>query len=445
MFKHVRATGVLAGAAAVMLTASPSLATIDKCSKLIDGENLKIQSTFAKAFGKCNDFYRKEVAKGAKKGVPADLAKAGASCQKQLDKAFVKFDKETSKLASKVDGKTCIDADLLALGHLPTKTFGTRWAQTQGVGALQSAYEQQVQGTKDWVNMLKDMADAGSCPTCDKLRTPPCSDLTCALVTGTSAPSGSFASVDLQGAPTIVVPLAGFNNAKVCDVSSLISSAAGVLYVVSGPSKSLAPAPVGAIATSCTTVIGAEGLIQCGSSPQKISYQSCTDHDTGGVTNVAGATSSGACSGDACAASMADREDSGVTNGGNCITLTSGSGSAGDAFINLTSRISIHDPGSDCLDDPNATDSGLATTTPLTTGSAQATVKNADGSTNSINSTQTTGSPYDCATLKRGDGGTVTLVGAFPALNGLQPAPGSPLIDDVVGFQLQCQAQPQLQ
>jgi hypothetical protein len=440
MFKHVRVTGFLAGTAAVMLTASSSFADIGKCSKLIDGEVLKMQSTFAKAFGKCNDFYRKDAAKPPS---PA-FSKAAPSCQKQLDKAFATLDKETAKLASKVDGKTCIDADLLALGHLPTKTFGTRWAQTQGVGALQSAYEQQVQGTKDWVNNLKDMAPAG-CTTCDKLRTPPCSDLTCALVTGTSAPSGSFASVDLQGAPTIVVPLAGFNNAKVCDVSSLISSAAGVLYVVSGPSKSLAPAPVGAIATSCTTVIGAEGLIQCGSSPQKISYQSCTDHDTGGVTNVAGATSSGACSGDACAASMADREDSGVTNGGNCITLTSGSGSAGDAFINLTSRISIHDPGSDCLDDPNATDSGLATTTPLTTGSAQATVKNADGSTNSINSTQTTGSPYDCATLKRGDGGTVTLVGAFPALNGLQPAPGSPLIDDVVGFQLQCQAQPQLQ
>jgi hypothetical protein len=432
MFKHVRVTGVLAGAAAVMLAASPSLADIGKCSKLIDGEVLKMQSTFAKAFGKCNDSYRKDAAKG----VTPPFSKAAPGCEKQLGKAFATLDKETAKLAGKVDGKTCIDADLLALGHLPTSVFGTRWAQTQGVGALQSAYEQQLQGTKDWINMLIDMGAAGSCPTCVKLEAPPCSETACKLASTNDSSSPSKASVDLAGSPTIVVPLSGSTVLKVCDVSSLISSAAGVLYVVGGPGKILDPAPVGAISTACTATIASEGLIQCGAGPQKVSYTQCVDHNAG-APNEAGATTAGDCTGNSCSASMTDIEDPNVINGGTCITLNSGAGTAGDAYINLVSRIALHAPGSDCLDDP--TSPGTPQNTALTTGSAQATVKDADDNAGTeASSALISGSPFDCATLKRGDGGTVKLVGAFPAVNTLEPAPGV-LLDSTTSFVLECE------
>jgi hypothetical protein len=424
MFKHVRVTGVAASAAAVMLAASPSLADLAKCSKLIDGEIAKMQTAFAKAFGACNDAYRKDAAKPP---TPA-FSKAAPACQKQLDKAFATLDKEVTKLGGSVP-KTCIDADLLSLGHLPTAAFGTRWAQTQGVGALQSAYEQQLQGTKDWVNMLIAMSDAG-CSTCGKLETAPCSETSCKL-------GASEADVNLNGIPTIVVPLTGTTVLKICNVSPLISSAAGVLYVVGGPAVTLNPAPVGGIAVSCTKTIATEGLIQCGAGVQKVNYTTCVDHNTGGVSNPAGATSAGTCTGaTACSASTTDMDDPTVTNGGTCITLSPVAGGAGEAYINLVSRIALHAPGSDCLDDP--TSPGTPANTALTTGQASATVKNADDSPGaSINSPPISGSPFDCSTLNFGNAGPYKAVGAFPALNTL--AVGDQMNDSTTSFQLQCE------
>jgi hypothetical protein len=223
---------------------------------------------------------------------------------------------------------------------------------------------------------------------------------------------------------------------KVCDVSTLISSATGVLFVVGGPARILDPAPVGAIATACTATIASEGLIQCGAGAQKINYTTCVDHNTDGATNAAGATTSGDCSGDACLASDTDVEDPNVTNGGTCLDLTAVGGAAGDAYINLVSRIALHAAGSDCLDAPNTP--GTPQNTALTTGQAQATVKNADDSANEASSAANSGSPFDCSTIKRGDGGAVKLVGAFPAINTLEPAPGV-LLDSVTGFTLECE------
>jgi len=422
MFKHVRALGVLASAAAMVMAASPSFASADKCSKLINGEILKMQSTFAKGFGKCNDAYRKDAAKPP---TPA-FSKAAPACQKELDKAFAAMNKEIDKLASNVP-KTCTDADLIALGHLPTAAFGRRWAETQGVGSLQSAYEQALLGTQDWVNMLITMGNTGSCASCTKLSVAPCSETACKLS------AGSGASVDLKGSPTIPVPLAGSSVLKVCDVSTLLSSAGGVLYVIGGPGRILDPAPVSAIATACTATLRSEGVIQCGAGPQKTNYVACVDH-IATSTNVSGSTTSGDCTGDACAASSTDVEDAAITNGGPCIDLTNVAGTAGDAFINLVSRIELHAAGSDCLD--QATNFGTPQNTALTTGTSQAKVLDADGSAGeTIESTAKTGTPFDCATLKRGDGGPVKLVGAFGALNTLTDA----LLDSVTGFTLECE------
>jgi hypothetical protein len=125
-----------------------------------------------------------------------------------------------------------------------------------------------------------------------------------------------------------------------------------------------------------------------------------------------------------------------IINGGTCLDLNSGPGSAGDAYINQVLRIALHAPGSNCLDDPISP--GAPQNIPLTTGTAQATVKNADDNTGaSANSQPITGSVFNCATLARGDGGPVTLVGAFPSMNGLQI--GATLLDSVTGFSLQCE------
>jgi hypothetical protein len=435
MFKHIRVTGVVVSTAAVMLAASPSLAAIRDCSKLINAEVIRIQSTFAKAFASCNDLYRRDAA--AKVPASPAFSQAASGCQNRLDKAFAKFTAETGKLGAQGGaGKTCTDGHLIALGHLqPTGIFGARWAKTQGVGALQSAYEQALQGAKDWGNMLITMGGTGGCATCAKLATPPCSETACKLA------AASQASVDLAGylnTPTIQVPLSGSTVLKVCDMSTLISSTAGVLYVIGGPGKILDPAPVGAISTFCMATIASEGLILCSGGPPKINYTACIDHDAR-VSNKAGEKTAGTCTGDGCTASTADVQDPRIINGGICRTLTSTAGSAGDAFINMVWRIEQHDGSSDCLD-PSFP--GVLQNTPLTTGTAQATVMNADyGSRTAASSNPITGSVFDCTTLKRGASGPVKLVGAFPGVNTLEFNGGfyPTLYDGVIGFTLQCE------
>jgi hypothetical protein len=426
-----------------VVLAAPAAAApgLDKCSKSIDTESLKMQSTVLKVFQKCNDAYRKEVVKGEKKGVPADVPKAAAACEKQLSKtlgAGGTIDKEIAKLAkltaldSKGIAKTCRDADLIALGHLDQATFGVRWQQLQAVAAIQYAYEQQLTATGDWLNVLLNLGATGSCPTCVKLDTAPCQLFACKL-------AGATASVNLSGSPTISVPLAGQTVLKICDASPLLSGASDVRFVLGGPGKILQPAPVGAIATACTKTISAEGLIQCGAGAQKISYTTCQDHNTNGVSNAAGATTSGLCSGDVCQASATDIEDPSVTNGGVCFDLSATGGTAGDAFVNLTSQIGLAPPGDTCTNPGTFTSAGTPQNTALTTASGAATVRNADDIAGvDIQSGQVNGAPFNCSTLAAGSSAGTKLVGAFAALNTLEAAPGV-LLDSVTGFQLSCE------
>jgi len=434
MFKHVRVIGVVANTTAVMLAASPSLAVLGNCSKLINTKVISIQSTFAKAFARCSDLYREDAE--ATVSVVPPFSKAASGCQTQLDKAFKRFTTETGKLAAKGGaGKTCTDADLMALGHLSTGTFGARWAEAQGVGALQSAYEQALQVEKDWVNMLTAMGGTGSCATCATLATAPCSETACKLA------AASQMWIDFGGGAVAQWPLAGSTVLKVCDVSTLISSTAGVLYVIGGPGKVLDPVQ-SVLGNFCMATIASEGVIQCGGGPQKINYTACMDRDAG-ASNKAGDKTAGACTGDSCTASTADLNAPGVINGGTCRTLSPTAGAAGDAFINMVWRIALHQPGSDCLDDPGHT--WVPQNVPLTTGTTQVTVEHAvyGSASSTLNSTPITGAVFDCATLQRGAGGPVKLVGAFPGVNTPLPCvecPATPApIDTVIGFTLQCE------
>jgi len=429
MFSYKRALGVVAGAATLAVMAAPSFAAIDKCSKLIDSEALKMSSAASKGFAKCVAAYRKDILKPP---TPA-LSKAAAACEKENVKIFATLDAEVGKMAAQVP-KTCTDADLIALGHLSSSAFGTRWAQWQAVSALQSAYDQELAANRDWVKILIDTGDTGSCASCKKLSVSPCQASPCTL--------GASASDVILATFSINVPLSGVNALNVCDVSAIIGSATGVLFVTGQPGKNLAPAPVGSIATACVKTLAAEGIIQCGAGAQKTNYTTCQDHNTGGVTNLSGVTTSGACTGDTCAASQANddaNEAAGIINGGACIDITNVGGVAGDAFINLTSQINLAPSGNNCQDPSVQTVQNPAVTA-LTTGTAQATVKNADdgGSASEIVSTPATGSPFSCTSLAAGQSPGVTLVGAYPSINALQPAPGT-FVDSAIGFTLKCE------
>jgi hypothetical protein len=236
------------------------------------------------------------------------------------------------------------------------------------------------------------------------------------------------------------VPLEGSSVLNICDVSNIIGSASGVYFVTGQPGKVLGPAPVGTISTACVKTIGAEGLIQCGAGAQKTNYTTCQDHNTGGVSNGSGATTSGLCTG-VCQASAPNTdpaEDSSIINGGACITLSNTGGTAGDAFINLTSQINLAPPGDTCTN-PSTQDVQNPALTALTSGTAQAFVKNADdqGPDSEIASTPATGTGFNCAALQAGQSPGTSLVGAYPSVNALEPAPGV-ILDSAIGFTLKC-------
>ena len=437
MFNVKRVRGVVAGAFVTGLVASPSFAALDKCSKLIDGENLKMQSGVLKSFQKCNDLYRKD----ALKPPSPPFSKAAAGCESELTKKVLGatgvLSKEITKLSAQVP-KTCTDADLIALGHLPTSTFGNRWAQLQGVDALQTAYEQQLITTRDWVNIMATLGRGGTCPSCVKLNRAPCQESSCKL-------TASSATVNLNGTSISVDPLQGANVLKFCDVSQLISSSSGVYFVLGSPGKALKPAAVGNINTACVKTLGAEGLVQCGIGAQQVSYTQCQDHSPS-APNQAGVGSSGACSGAVCLQTQTNAQSDPVDpaeapdklHGGTCITLSATGGSAGDAFINLSSQVGLDLPGGDCTDESKFTTLGTPQISPLTTGSAASTILNADDVSGAeIASDPASGTLFLCSQLAAGQMPNVKLVGAFPALNTLLI--GNVLADSVTGFILVCE------
>lgn len=441
--------GVVASAAALVLLSAPSYADLTKCATLIDGQNAKIQQAMVKHFQKCIDAYHKDLAKPP----TPPFSKAAAACEKEIGKGIASggdVDKNVAKLISGF-GKTCIEADLLSLGHLSHTLYGDNWARIQGTAGFHSAYEQALAGSRDFIQSLYDMGGSGSCPSCVKLQLPLCNEGSGPLA------AGSGFTVLVGGLP-LAGTLTGTSVLKFCDNTASGTVPGGILpgvpadvfYVLGGPSKTLDPAPVGAIATACTRTLSAEGIVQCGSA-QHIDYTTCQDH-LPSAANADGATASGGCTGQtSCQRTKPNSQQTIVDPnepasqliGGACIKLSSSGGSAGDGFVNLTSQIGIHAlvSNDNCQNPTTLTDHGLPNTTALTTGSAQASVLNQDpdapgGPTPELDSAQVSGSPFVCSTLKWGKTSGTSLVGAFPAINTLQLAPGGLELDSVTTFVL---------
>ena len=77
--------------------------------------------------------------------------------------------------------------------------------------------------------------------------------------------------------------------------------------------------------------------------------------------------------------------------------------------------------------------------TPLTTGTAQATVKHADDSDQNINGAAISATRLDCAALARSDVGPFKLVGAVPTLNTFVLVGAGVTLDTLTGFTLECE------
>jgi hypothetical protein len=440
MIKGKFVKGIVAGAAASVVCATVSFAGTGggNCSKAIDKENSKIEAAAFKAFNACNDAYWKDAL--AKTPQPPTYAKAAPSCEKALGKLVATVGKEEPKTAALAPSKSCTDADLGLLGHLPTGTFGSKWAEYQATVAVQFAYEQQISAVRNFVTQLLALEGTGSCPTCVKFDHAPCQEATCNYLG-----AGSQAIVGLNGLPPIPVPLIGVAALRFCDATPFLPSTSNTLYISGATGKNIQPAPVGSISFACPVSIGAEGFVTCGGSASKVSYTTCQDHNVPSG-NASGATTSGGCTGeDTCQASNVDVDDPTVTNGGACIKATSGAGVLGDAYVNNTTQIRLTNtsdgPGADGLycteDDPSLP--GTPATTPLTTGTANAIVHNVDDQAGiDLISAPVTGSPFSCPKIGQGILTGAKLVGAFPAMNTIAVAPGVNL-DSTTGFELTCQ------
>jgi hypothetical protein len=440
--------GVVAGAAALFLVSAPSYADLTKCATLIDGQNAKIQAAMVKHFQKCIDAYHKDLAKPPS----PPLSKAAKACDKEIGKGLASggdVDKNVNKLISGF-GKTCTEADLLALGHLSHTLYGDNWGRIQGISGFHSAYEQALAGSRDFIQGLYDVGNTGSCPSCVKVQLPLCND------SGGTLQAGSGFQVQVGGLP-LAGDLNGLTVLKICDNTASGSVSGGILpgipadtfYVLGGPSKTLVPSVVGTLATACTRTLAAEGIVQCGASAQHVNYTTCQDH-LPSAPNGDGATASGGCTGQTvCQRTKPNSQQSTVDPnepadqliGGACIALSPTGGSAGDGFVNLTSQIGIHSlvTTDNCQNPATLTSPGQPSTTALTTGTASAKVLNGDpdaAAFDELDSGEVSGSKFNCATLKSGQSAGTKLVGAFPAVNTLQLVSGGQFLDSVTTFAL---------
>lgn len=475
MNTHKRITTAVAGAAALLLLSGSAFAvtTPEGCSKAIDGEGLKTQSGVLKLLSSCYDAYRKDIVsqeklQAASKPLLAPAIKAGPACQKSLDSVFTKtLPGEFAKLSAMVPAK-CSDPDLEALGHLPTGQFGTRWAQFVVINALQSAYDQQIAMTRDFINAMEVMggmvADTmtsqtvGSsiCPACRTLASSPCQEHACAYLTaGTSSATVNT----IHGGLTIPVPLTGVSGFRICNTGSTNLApgitTAGEFLTFGETGKQLQPAPLAGLGlTACVKAIGSEGVITCngGAAGLHVNYTTCQDHDAG-ASNLTGATASGECASQTvCLASSPDTGQAGthlsthtgVTNGGACAKLVPSNAAAGDSYINNTTQIAIvadterGGDGKPCTNDDTNASPGQPATTSLTTGTASSVIHDADDDAGfDLASDEATGAPFPCgANMQSSNLAGAKIVGAFPALHAITL--GVSAFDSVTSFTIQC-------
>lgn len=116
-------------------------------------------------------------------GAAADevRADAAAECEKAL--AEKTFDPDGRSAVGRLlqglrdaDGDECSSRVLFSLGHLPSDTFGDKWARIAAVEALHRAVQNASQGDSTFFNAMDGLFATGACPSCRKFAdgTGPC-------------------------------------------------------------------------------------------------------------------------------------------------------------------------------------------------------------------------------------------------------------------------------
>ncbi len=409
-------TAALGGLIAVPRSVSADLAG---CQKGISKEAQKLEAKVLKTFNKCADGYQKAVAKGD------PLSDAASKCNEALGKvtdigsADSAIAKAKVKLDGLVPGGKCTDADLQSLGHLPEMQFGDKWQFWTLVAALQGAYEQAEKANSDFANIMDELEAAG-CSRCSIATTPPCHIHSCVLGPGSGGRVNVVAGVLTTYSTTGVV------NLQVCKVPGLTPT--NEYLVAGGPSKGYNTVSLlGGAVFACVTGYRAQGYIVCGGSNPKVGTTTCQDHTVEAGTDECETGSPNQI----CQPDAVDIENPAITNGGACLTIGTSAAASGDAFVLSTTRIQLvlntpTEKGPDgipCTADDNPSIPSTASTIPLTTGQASASVEDADDNDGDgtgagpLNSAVLTGNPFDCANLPSGSMSGAKLVGAFPSLN----------------------------
>lgn len=423
-YRGAVAFGCILGIAALAGRAHADLA---KCQQGIEKNSDKLRASIWKALAKCKDGYQGAVAKGEALNV-----KAGPGCGAGLDKVLnvANIASAVSKTRLALDGlvtkNVCTDAELVALGHLPTNPFGDHWSRWLAVAAIKAAYESQLSFVGPTANIFQQLATNG-CAICANLGRPPCQRNSCPLAPGDGVlpiANSEAETKALNGTLTTQVAISGELITEGCEWPGLTN---GEIATVGGPGVGINPSSVLGL-TVCTLTIRSEGFTNCGPGGiANTNVVACQDSDL---------SDSNECMGALCLA------DPDANTGGLCLNFTTSPGTPGNSVALSTSQLRTVAAGQEGPDGVACTADDTAPPTPpntivITTGTATATLLDA-GNTNGNNISEgplTGAAGPGCEQLRAGNQAGLTLVGAFPGADTV----GSALQDTVSATRLQCQ------
>lgn len=406
---------VLGLAGAVLFgPAAPVSAALDRCQKLVSKEVLKLERRIARALTLCADLVQAQVQKNK------PIADVSTRCDRQLSRAVDAANGQSAISKALVNlrkigpagNARCSDSDLLSLGHLPENPFGDRWTRLAAIAAWQTAWENAVFGNATLVNAIQALVEAAGCPLCSLVRAPPCRTQVCSLAAGSGGTTNGFAFA-----------FSGAAVAGGCDMPSIMP--VGEFAAVTAPQQGILPIAIGGGIFVCVNAFRGVGVTNCGGTFPTVDTDVCTDHivDEGGDECETAAGTAQFCAPDV--VEGAGSPHPGVTNGGPCLTLTTGAPATGATFLLITSRIQIILPsqkgadGVPCTADDTPASVARTMTLAQTTGTATSRVIDPNDNAGAADLTAgPTGGMLepDCGAAASGDLSD-TSVNAFSALH----------------------------
>jgi hypothetical protein len=282
-----------------ILTANPHAAhaNVDVCQAAIEKAGATLRAATAKALANCADVIAKESARGGKGNLVRAADKCEASLATVFDRAGANPGKSSiAKFQTAIDRlfpKTCIGADLRALGHLASGAGGTAppapggspavqdWAKTWlAVANVKTAVVQQLLHERDFFNRLGEaMAAANDCTTSQvrpnlcqfdvQCRSHAC-QLTAASNASLAYPSGEVGTVPVSGRFILdVCPMKGFGFG--------LGEEGDFVILMGGPRRAIDPVNIGD-GVVCVDQISAEGWCDCTGLGVPPNAAFCQDH-----------------------------------------------------------------------------------------------------------------------------------------------------------------------